>query len=113
VPRTLRRYLCFIAGLILPIVHRAAAHSAAAANPAVAAAENMSTGALLLWLMPVVVPLTWIRSFANLSIVSVSEAAIHFFWRALHLLSSASFFSFLSLSILLLFGYSRTTAFYL
>jgi hypothetical protein len=76
VPRISRRYLCFIAGLILPIVHRAAAHSGAAADPAAAAAENMSTGALLLWLMPVVVPLTWIRSFANLSIVSVSEATI-------------------------------------
>lgn len=78
----LRRYLCFIAGLILPIVHRAAAGSSAAAysstlghataNLAFESAEDMSSTTLLLLLMPLVVPLTWIRSFSGLSNVSVN-----------------------------------------
>lgn len=77
----LRRYLCFIAGLILPIVHRTAANTSAAAysntfghataNLAFESVEDLTSTTLLLLLMPLVVPLTWIRSFSGLSNVSV------------------------------------------
>jgi len=62
-------------------VHRAAANTSAAAysntlghataNLAFESVEDMTSTTLLLLLMPLVVPLTWIRSFSGLSNVSV------------------------------------------